>query len=143
MQKISQIALYIVTIISIVLALLFYFGGHEEIGIYSVPNFMNANLAWAGILFIGTVVLTLGFAIEYIVTHPKALKNAVVGLVGGGIILLISYLLASGDPIGGRNMEEISSSTLKWVGTGLIATGILGVVAIIGVIASEIYRAFQ
>jgi len=143
MQKISTIVLYVIAIISVVLAGLFFFGPTKDYGAHSdVPVFTDLNLLWAVVLFIATVVITFVFAIENIATHPKALKRAVISLIAAGVLVLVSYILASGDPVGGR-AEDISGSTLKWVGTGLIATYILGGIAIVGIIASEVYRAFK
>lgn len=144
MQKISTIVLYILAAVSVVFALMFFFGPSEEVGGYLEPEYTSLNLKWAYVLFGIAVVLTFGFMIEYLFTHPKALKGAAIALVCGGVLLLVSYSLASGEPVeGSKNAEEITTTGLKWVGTGIYAMYILGGVALLAMVFSEIIRAFK
>lgn len=142
MQKTSTIVLYVLSAVSIVLALLFFFGPTTMEGAEEVPKFYTHNLAWAGILFVAAVALTLLFSIGYIITHPKALKGAAIALLGLGVLVLISYVLASDAPIKGVKVV-VSPSGLRWIGTALYATYILGAVAIISIVVSEIYGAVK
>ena len=147
MQKVSTIVLYILAGISVVLAILFFAGGTvtEGTGLLTdeEPRFTALNLTWAYILFISAAVLTLLFSIHYIITHPKALKGALISLVVGVVLVGVAYVLASDVPVGDSASEEVTVSTLKWVGTGLYVTYILGGLAILGIIVSEIYSALS
>lgn len=146
MQKISSIVLYILAAVSVVLAVLFFVGGNVTDAAgqpTDEPVFTALNLNWAYFLFFGAVALTLLFSLFYLITHPKALKGALISLAAGAVLVVIAYFLASDAPVSGRGVEDVSTSTLKWVGTGLIATWILGGVAIVGIIVSEIYRALS
>ena len=146
MQKISTIVLYVLVAISVILAGMFYFSGNvtEDTGLLTdnEPVFTALNLSWAYVLFFGAVVITLIFSLVYIVTHPKALKGTLISLAVGAVLVLIAYLLASTEPVPGRGADA-TLSELKWVGTGLYVTYILGGLAIGGIIVSEIYRALS
>lgn len=146
MQKISTIVLYVLAAISVILAILFFAGGNvlDATGAPTdEPVFTALNLTWAYVLFIGATALTFLFSLYYIITHPKALKGALISLAAAAVLVIIAYFLASDAPVGGRGAEEITTSTLKWVGTGLYVTYILGGIAIVGIVVSEIYRAFS
>jgi len=146
MQKISTIVLYILAAISVVFAILFFVGGNvtDASGIETdEPIFTALNLTWAYILFFSAVVITVLFSIVHIITHPKALKGALISIGIGAVLVAIAYLLASDAPVGGRGAAETTATTLKWVGTGLYVTYILGGLAIAGIIISEIYRALS
>jgi len=70
--------------------------------------------------------------------------NFLIVLGIGVVLVVVSYLLATTDPIVIPTLEkEPTATTLRWVGTGLIATYILAVVAFVGIIASEVIRAFK
>lgn len=143
MQKISTIVLYVLAIVSVVLLLVFFFGPKETVGTFeNVPIRFDYNLIWAAVLFGLTIIITMIFAIEYLITHPKALKGTGIAIVAGAVLVLIGYLLASDAPIPDAK-EEVSATILRWVDVGLIVAYILGGVAVVGMIFSEIYRAFK
>jgi hypothetical protein len=146
MQKISSIVLYLLAAISVILAILFFVGGETSDAAGQAtgePRFTALFLSWSYVLFFIAVALTLLFSLYYIITHPKALKGTLVTLAVGAVLVVIAYLLASTEPVPGRGIEDTTESTLKWVGTGLYLTWILGGLAILGIIASEIYRALS
>ncbi len=146
MQKVSTIILYILAAISVALALWFFFGPKVTIGTEDVPVAYDENLLWAGILLVLAIFITFIFAIEYIITHPKSIKGAAITLVSAGVLLAISYFFATGDPIPGAKTKTVINSTelvRKWVDVGLIATYILGGVALVSMVFSEIIRAFR
>lgn len=142
MTKISSIVLYILAGISVVLALMFYLGPSEKVGSYDAPVFTSQNLIWAGVLFAVTVAITLVFALVHIITHPKALRGAVIALVSAGVLILVAYLLSSDAPVNSRGVTA-TGTTLKLVDTGLYVTYILAGLALLGIILSEVVRAFR
>lgn len=147
MQKVSTIVLYVLVAISVVLAFLFFAGGTvtEGTGLLTdeEPRFTALNLTWAYAMFFSAVALTLLFSIYYIITHPKALKGALISIGAGAVLVAVAYFIASDAPVGGRGAEDVTVSTLKWVGTALWVTWILGGLAILSIIVSEIYRALS
>jgi len=141
MQKISTIVLYILAAISVVFALMFFLGPTEIADNGEAASvFTGLNLAWAGVLFIIAVVLTLAFSLIQVVTNPKALKGAAIAIIAAIVLIVISYFLSSGEIPEG---EEVTATTARIVDTGLIMTAILAVVSLLAIIVSEVYRAFR
>lgn len=145
MGKISSIVLYVLAGISIILAGLFFLGPKAMISGEEVPVHYDKNLYWAAILFVLAVLTTVFFSIEYLITHPKALKGAGISIGVAAVLVIIAYALASDAFIPGliEESEKVTAKTLKWVDVGLYVTYILGGIAILGMIASEIYRALK
>jgi hypothetical protein len=146
MQKISTIVLYILAAISVALALWFFVGPRFQVGDVEVPVAYDENLLWAGILLGLTILITIIFGIEYIITHPKSIKGALITLVSAGALLGISYVFASGDPIPNATNDAVKFSTeltRKWVEVGVISMYILGGLAVAAMVFSEIIRAFR
>lgn len=144
MQKVSKIVLYVLVAISVTLGFFFYLGGNvtEDTGLLTdeEPIYTAIYLTWTYALFFAAVALTLLFSLFYIVTHPKALKSALITLGVGAVLVFVAYLLASDAPVPGRGVDA-TVQELKWVGTGIYVAYILGAVAIVGIVVSEIYRA--
>jgi len=147
MSKIQKTALTILWILagsSVIVAGLYYLGGTAN-EVSGAKNFTSVALVWTLILFIIAGLTTLAFSFLNVFSDPKALKGFLIVLgiaIGLG---LISFLMASSEPIQSLvdlNIET-TSSTMKWVGTGLNATYILAIVAFFGIIASEVLRAFK
>lgn len=147
MQKISSIVFYIIVAISVALALAFFLGGNVTEGTGLVtddePRFTAINLYWSYLLFGIALLITIIFAFFHIITHPKAIKGALIVLVLGGALVAVSYALSADISSDIQKMPDVSTGILKWVGTGLWATYILGGIALLGIVVSEIYRAFN
>ncbi len=147
MQKISSIVFYTIVAISVALAAFLFWGGNVTEGTGLItddePRFTAINLYWSYLLFGITILITVIFAIAHIVTHPKAIKGALIVLVLGGILVAISYALSADISSDLNQMPDVAPTTLKWVGTGMVATYILGGIALLGIVVSEIYRAFN
>ena len=146
-QRIATIILYIVAGISVVLAGLYYLGGSvpDTIGTtFEEKNFTSIILIWAVVLFVITGLITLIFSIFNIITDPKVVKNFLIVLGMAVVLIVISYFLASSEPLANLNIKTPpTASVLKWVGTGLNATYILAFISFLGIIASEVYSAFR
>ena len=147
-QKISAIVLWIIAGLSVIIAGLYFLGGSvpETIGTqFEEKNFTSLILVWAVILFLIAALATLIFSFMNIFSNPKVIKNFLVVLGIAVVLLVLSFLLASAEPLSvlSPDVPEPTESTLRWVGTGLNATYILALVAFLGIIATEIYRAFR
>ena len=144
LQKTSAIVLYILFIITVGITLWFYFGGDvpgSDAAGKPEPKATTVFLIWGGILMVIATVITLLFSFMNILSNPKSIKNAIIVIAIAGVLVLVCrFLLATAKPIPSLNVET-TASTLKWVDTGLYITYILGGVAFLGIIFSEIYRA--
>ncbi len=146
-QKISSIVLYIVAGISVIFAGLYYLGGSvpDTIGTtFEEKNFTSIILIWAFILFLITGLVTIISSLLNVISNPKVVKNFLIVLFMAVVLFVVSYLLASAKPLPNLNVEKLPTTTvLKWVGTGLIATYILAAISFLGIIVSEVYNAFR
>lgn len=148
LQKFLTIFLYVILGITVILAIWFYTGGYAP-GTQGTsaeePVATDTILLWGFILFAITAVIAVVFPIINLISHPKNAKQALVVIVIFAVIILISYALSSGTPLnlpgykGGDNVP----AKLHMVGTGLYATYILGAIAFLGILFSEIYRVFK
>jgi hypothetical protein len=95
-------------------------------------------LTWAYILLGVAVAAAVGMPLARTIQNPAKLKK--VGIYAGlaVVVLLISILFSSSDPVVGANLPELSPSTLQWTETGLVATYILLVVAFGSIITGGI-----
>jgi hypothetical protein len=148
LAKIVTYVLYALMIVSVVLAVLFYFGkvvpGTEGTNMHE-PVITKTILLWAGFLAGITALLSLVFPVINIVTNPKAIKSTLITLVGVTILIFIAWMLASDAVLdmpqyeGKDNVPKI----LKLAGTGLYLTYILAGLAILSILYSEIIKYFK
>jgi len=148
LAKIVTYVLYALMVVSVVLAVLFYFGkvvpGTEGTNMHE-PVITKTILLWAGILAGVTALLSLVFPIINIVTNPKAIKSTLITLVGVAILIFVAWMLASDAVLdlpqyeGKDNVPKI----LKLAGTGLYTTYILAGLAVLAILYSEIAKYFK
>ena len=109
------------------------------------PLITETILRWAYILLIITLALAVVFQLLSMFSSVKALKRAGIVLGIAAVFIFISYQLAD-DTI--LNLIQYSGpdnvpTTLKWVGTGLIFTYILGILAILSILYTAIANIFR
>ena len=134
LSKILSIVLYIVLGISGLLAILFYLGAIGE----------DAIIYWAYILFGGTALVSVIAPVMFFIQNPSKGKITLIGIVAFVILFVIAYLLAS-NSIEGAVYEkfEVTEGVSQRVGAALILTYILGIGAIVAVIASGFLSMFK
>lgn len=134
--------------ITIVYAILFYFGGVVE-GTegtrYEEPKVTNSFIFYTYTLIVITVVLTLFFSIRNLILNPKGLKMTLIAL-GIGVVLVIFAALLADDTVldlphykGTGNVPR----TLFWTDVGLYVAYFLTVIAVIAILYSEISKYFK
>ncbi|MFW5780955.1 MAG: hypothetical protein ACOCXD_00130 [Bacteroidota bacterium] len=146
LHKALSIVLYVLMGVSAILLLLFYFGPvvPETVDTsFEEPRITQTILYWAYGLGIAAAILALVFPLINIFTNKKNLKRFLVVLAVAAVIIGVAYLLASDKPIQVQVAEEISPSTFKIVGTGLITMYLLAGIAILMIIYSEIAKYFK
>ena len=134
--------------VSLVLIGFFFFGGfveNTEGTSLAEPLITETILRWAYILLIITLALAVVFQLLSMFSSVKALKRAGIVLGIAAVFIFISYQLAD-DTI--LNLIQYSGpdnvpATLKWVGTGLIFTYILGILAILSILYTAIANIFR
>ncbi len=146
--KISQYILWGLMAISLVLVGIFFFGGFVE-GTEGTstaePIITEVILRWAYILLIITLAIAVVFQLAFMVSNTKALKSTGIVLGIAAVLILISYFIADDTVL---NLIQYTGpdnvpGTLKTVGTSLIFTYILGVLAIVAILYSAIANLFK
>ncbi|NCA79979.1 MAG: hypothetical protein EOM76_07330 [Sphingobacteriia bacterium] len=104
-NNISKISLWVLFAISVVIGLLFFVGGSQQVDIagnmWDQPNFTDALLNWTYILCGLTVIITLGFVlVKFILkfkSEPKKALRSLIVLVAIVALFVIAWFLGSGE----------------------------------------------
>ena len=146
--NIAKYFLWALMAISLVLVGIFFFGGFVEgtEGTSSAePVITETILRWAYVLFIIAGVLSLVFPLIFIAGNLQSAKRLGIVVVIAAVLIFISNRLASDEVL---NLIQYTGpdnvpGTLKTVGTFIIFTYILGVVAILSILYSAIANLFR
>jgi hypothetical protein len=98
-------------------------------------------------IYLGYVVFFLSLAITVfsfvtsILMNPQALRGAFIGLGAFALILLVSYLFASGSDF--EQYKNANEATVRWVNTGLNMFYIVSIITFGVVIYSGVARFFK
>ncbi|MCH7658149.1 MAG: hypothetical protein IIB05_07500 [Bacteroidetes bacterium] len=147
-KKIISIILYVLMGISIILVAVFYFGklvpGTEGTNMEE-PVITGKFLLWAAILVIVTAGLAIIFPIINLISNPRSAKKGLFIILGVVILIFIAYSLASNEvlEIPGYTGKDNVPGTLKFAGTGLFTTYILGGLATLSILFSEVLKYFK
>ncbi len=135
LSKLTSYTMYVLLGLGALLVILYYLGAVSE------EPILDLAYIYFGIAAIASIV----FPIIYLITNPKGAISIIIGLVLIGIIVLISYFLASDQVmhISGYTGTDNVPGTLKAVGTGLYTMYILFSLSIIAILYSEISSAFK
>jgi len=101
-------------------------------------------LTWCYILLGLAVLAAVVFPIISMIKSPKNAKIALFGVVGLGIIFVISYTLAGNTEfidVDGKLLADATASKLS--GAGLISFYFLGAASILTVIYAEVSKMFK
>ena len=92
-------------------------------------------------LMVGVAALTaIGFGIKKMIANTENTKKTLYTIVGIIVVVVFSYLIASNEVLGSFEKYEITESTSKQVGMGLITFYILMFVAIGAVLYAELSK---
>ena len=82
------------------------------------------NMLYCAYAFALTTILAVVFGVVVIggINNPKSLLKLVLGLVAGGAVIAVAYVLAPGTPAIGYLGNPVSDGTLKLVDTVLNLT---------------------
>ncbi|MFO7851166.1 MAG: hypothetical protein ACQERS_03155 [Bacteroidota bacterium] len=145
-SRIIQIFLWVLMAITIVLAIIFYFGNVENEGTrMEEPVVTQTFLSWAYILFFIAAGVTIIFSIVSMIINPQGIKKGIFSLLIGVAVIVVAYLLADDTVLNmpyftGKGNEP---ATLKYVGTGLYTAYILIGLAFLAILWSSVSRIFK
>jgi len=150
MSKALKITLYSLMALSVVFIVLFYSQNSQGAFELSNMSWIMSNITWVdGLLYwsyalcgIAVVALVI-LAIFGMIENPKTLKKAgiVVGLTV--VLVVVSYLLASGAEVPVNIEPAPTASTFKMTDFFLTMTYILSGVAVIALVAGAVRNAIN
>ncbi|HPE75054.1 MAG TPA: hypothetical protein PLC80_03150 [Draconibacterium sp.] len=148
MEKISKIitiVLWALIIVSAILVVSLVANLSENDADPTMLSWINANLIWVYILGIIGAGIAVFFALFHTLTNKQAAKSGLISLLFMGTVAIIAYVLASPEIprfIGVDKFiaEGLTSSTIKLVDAGLIATYILFGIAVLSIILGPVIR---
>ena len=137
MYKIAKIIAIILGVIGLVLWVLIARADSDVVAqtgssSNNVVGLMISVGYWATII---VAIITLLFSLVGLASEPDKLKKALVSLGVFGLVVLVSYLIATSEGFDFDRMADkginVSASTVKWVDAGLWSFYILAALAIL------------
>ncbi len=100
---------------------------------------------WISYILIGIATLaTIVFPVIYMVQHPQDAKKALMAIGGLIVVFLIGYFIASDGAVMDTSNNVLAEGTVSQLsGAGIIMFYILGGVAVIALIYSEVSNLFK
>jgi hypothetical protein len=95
------------------------------------------------LLFFVAVIAAVGFPVLQIVQNPKALIKSGIGLVSLAILFIIAFALSGSEVTPKYTTMGVGESGSKLIGAGLIMFYCTLIIAVIGMIISEINKALK
>ncbi|MBN1388277.1 MAG: hypothetical protein JW965_07510 [Bacteroidales bacterium] len=147
-SRIIQIILWVLMAVTIVFAVLFYFGNLVE-GTAGTrleePLITQTFLSYAYILFFIAAGITIIFSIINMIINPKGIKKGLIFLAGAVVVIVVAYLMADDTVLNlpyftGKGNDP---ATLKYVDTGLFTAYFLVGLAFLAIIWSSVSRIFK
>ncbi|MBX2969567.1 MAG: hypothetical protein KF803_09345 [Cyclobacteriaceae bacterium] len=121
---------FVIVLVAIVLAVL---------AIFSVDAGLYTAYALLAVAVVAAIVLPLMHAGN----SPGALKKGLIFIAGMVVVFIISYALAGSELTADQVAKGITATTSKLVGAGLIMFYLAAIIAVIGLIYSEINKAIK
>ena len=147
--KIVTILLWVLIIVSAVLVVSLMANISENEADPTMGSWINSNLIWAYILMAICAGIAILAALFHMFTDMKAAKKGLISILFIGAVVLVSYLLASDEIpqfIGVQkfiNNGTLTAQVAKLVDTGLHATYILLILAVLSIALSSVTRIFK
>src|SRR5690606_21170045 len=104
---------------------------------------VDFGLYFSYFLLIVAILGAIGFPILHAVQAPESFVKSLYGVVGIIVLFGISYIISSAEVLPRWAALGITETTSKLVGAGLILFYITLVISLIGLIYSEINKAFK
>ena len=129
LHKVTKIAAIVISVLSLV-----FLGGLMASDDAANSSWITPLIYLSYVILIACIALVLIYVFKNLFSKKEDLKKTfiIIGLFIG--VLLISYILSDGSEVRSVSNEVIATeSTSKWVGTGILLTTILAIVAILSV----------
>ncbi len=151
MKNLSKIVMYVILAVSVVaMALMFTMNGSDgafgrDSGNFAEFNGLDILLWWAYILLVFGILAAVIMSIVNAGKNPGGSKMALYGVIVLVVVLAVSYLLSSADPvtIAGGKQQYTNVAALRLTDMGLYTAYIAMIVAVGVVIWGGIKNSFK
>jgi len=145
LSKYLNILTYVMIGLTAIFVIMFYIGGEIPNQAHPTPVYTDLLINWAKVLFIASAALAVVFPIIQLVVNPKGAIKGLMGLVGLGLIILISYSMSDATllDLPGYTGTDNNPASLQFADTVLYTMYILGVGTVVSILATEILRRFR
>lgn len=154
MKKISNIILYALIVIAIIVMGLFYFGGGTEQALdasnpdadtFYVPNYTSLAITLANIfLIVGAIAAVLVAIFKFVISPKQSMKSLIgIGLLVG--VILIAYLMSDATPMKLAGQENLFTNAfdLKLADVCLYSSWILLILTIIAIVYANLMKVIR
>jgi NADH:ubiquinone oxidoreductase subunit 6 (subunit J) len=136
LHKILKIVALLLGVAGVIFLAMIIAKGDEAVS--ATGEGVDGFLYVAYIIFAITLIFVLFFVIKGV--FAGNIKNTLISVGAFLAIVLISYVMADGNPMTMSEGEMLSASGSKWVGTGLYTFYILAIIAIGSMVFSGIKK---
>ncbi|MEH6763974.1 MAG: hypothetical protein V7655_05700 [Aequorivita antarctica] len=136
LHKILKIVALLLSVAGIIFLAMIIAKGDTEVAATGAG--VDGFLYVAYIIFAITLVFVLFFVIKGV--FAGNIKNTLISVGAFLAIVIISYVLADGNPMSVGDGETLSASGSKWVGAGLYTFYILAIIAIGAMVFSGVKK---
>ena len=152
LTKHGQVGAFAIGLIIIVIFFISVFGGLDQFNALTKEDKGTTTIFDAGLyLTVGLLILcaiaAVVFGIYQMVTNPKGALKGIIGLVVLGVIFAVLYSTSEAESSGavGRAVEKfkVSEGQSKLISAGVKSTLILGGLAALSFVVSEIRNFFK
>ena len=146
--KIVTIILWVLIVISAILMISLIVNISENDYDPTMNGWINTNLIWTYVLIVIGASVAILAGLFHMFTDKRAARRGLISVGFMGVVVLISYLLASPEMpqfIGIDNFiaKGLTGQTVKWVDAGLYATYILFGLAVLAIAFSSVSKMFK
>ncbi len=150
MSKALRIILISLMVLSLIGIIAFYV--ENSTGVYAISNLAGAMattgvldilLIWGYVLTFAAILLILVLSLINMIGNKKSIKRTGFTLILAIVLVVVSYLLASGDPVAVNLAVPPTEGQLKMTDTLLNMSYILVVVAFVALIWGSVRKLFN
>ncbi|WP_298473766.1 hypothetical protein [uncultured Maribacter sp.] len=142
MHKILKIVLIVIGLIG---AVLWFMLPDSEMPVAEAAEngAMGAMFLITYLLLGAAVVFSLIFTIKNLLANPQGIKKALFVIGGFLLVVIVSYVLASGTDVDDKAMAMSDESTVKKIGMGLNIFYILTIIAVGSLVVPAVKKMFS
>ena len=145
LEKLGSYLNYLIIAIAVVIYVLMLVKGEQTLKVDEAAQnaLINPAIGLSYIALLIGAVLSIGFAFFQIATHPKQAKGALIGIGGLVVVFVLGYAIATSEvtpEMIEMSSTEVTESTSKMVGAGLMTFYILTIGAILAVVLSSVLK---